>query len=157
MRALAIGLFVGLIALAFKVWFVFSVWVLPLMTDAVNAVAWLVAVVVLGLLALKKGRLAGAGAVTLALTIAALDIPVAIALAHARVHDAQRYCEDAARGPTAVADRTVPVLLRPGYSVRYAPQITERSCSFPDPFPGRTFWEGAARPDGTWAWQTLMD
>ena len=150
MRPFAVAVVVGLAALAFEVWLAFSVWLLPMLVDAANALALIVALVALGVCVWKKRHRARAAAVALAFALPMLEIPIAAAVADSRVHAAQRYCEH----PSAAAR---PVLLRPGYSVRYPPRVEATACTFPDPFPGRTFWQGEARRDGTWTWEHAMD
>src|ERR1051325_5781961 len=73
MRALAVGLVVGTIVLALEVWLAFSVWFLPTVADVANVAAFLVALVVLGLLARAERRRRRAAAVALALGVAMLD------------------------------------------------------------------------------------
>jgi hypothetical protein len=178
MRALAIAISIGLAAAAAKLSLLFSVWLLPQVLDAVNALLLVVALGVLAVLALKKRRRVAAASVVAALAFGMLDLPLGDWIAHARVREAQAYCEalgtcagagcgaSASHAEAAVIPKlpghTLPVLLRAGYSVRYPAHFQSMpgalECSFPDPFPGRSFWSGEGLPDGgSWTWENDMD
>jgi hypothetical protein len=80
---------------------------------------------------------------------AMLSVPAAGWIGDKRIANAKAYCASQVGAP--------PTLLTPGYSLRYPPKIEHDSCSFPDPFPGRTFWEGTRGTDGAWTFENLMD
>jgi hypothetical protein len=139
-----LGLAGGLAVAAVKTYAAFHVWALPSMFELVNAFALLVA-----LIALVVSRTRYVAGYALVIGAAMMSVPVTIWLADTRIDDAMAYC--------ASPDGDPPALLQPGYSVRYEPHVGSNSCSFPDPFPGRTLWEGERRRDGTWTFEHLMD
>lgn len=145
---------VGAALLLGKVWVAFSTWVLPELVEVANVVFLVGALVVLASLAWRRARLTGAAAVSFALAVPMLDLVVVRVVAESRVRDAKAYCESFGAGATRSAP---PVLYRPGYSARYAARCDASGGRFPDPFPGRTFWEGERRSDGSWTWEHLMD
>lgn len=150
-----VGVAVGSLALAAKVVLSFSVWVLPSLVDAANVFAVLVALGVVAVLGRRRAPLATAVAVVVALGLPMLDVVVTPAVGAALVRDAEAYCE--ARSAGGSPARSLPVLFRPGYSVRYRASCDAHGGTFPDPFPGRTFWEGERDARGRWTWQRMMD
>jgi len=149
-RKVVVAIAGGGAVLAAEVWLWFSVWLLPTLAYALNVAALFVALVVLAVLAWKKRPLGVGFASAIACSLPMLSAPLADAIGSARVREAQAYCESGCTGAR-------PALFAPGYSARYAARCDESTCTFPDPFPGRTFWQGERARDGKWTWERLMD
>ena len=143
MKRLAAGAAIGAVFAVVKVWLEFHVSV-PLLLELVNA-----GVLVIALIAWAIVRRTEVGAFVLLLGMGLLSFPAVSWLAEQRIEGAKAYCASPQGEP--------PTLFQPGYSVRYEPQVDPDSCSFPDPFPGRTFWAGERGDDGSWTFEHLMD
>jgi hypothetical protein len=143
-KRIALAAWTGALVAVAKVWLAFHVWLAPLLVELGNA-----ALLVMAIIAFAIVRRAPLGAVVVGLAVALLSVPVAGWIGDRRVRDAQEYCEHPTGDP--------PLLLQPGYSVRYQPQVEPTQCTFPDVFPGRSFWAGERSADGKWTFEHLMD